>query len=487
MRPVPVLCLGLAALALFFTLALPFTPSWMFTPARTALRISAQALAAVVPPALAQDVLEFKPIPAESAAAMEARSARRRAQRDAERARTEARTGAGGAGGASAPSAPAAPAGPSIPEPPAEPVRVEHSRSGNIMRVGNDITIEEDQTVVGDVLAVGGDVNVLGHVEGDVVSMGGDIRLESTAKVDGDVVCMGGQLHEEEGAVVGGQRVTAAGGRDLIRKRIEDRGDGEHVRDPSRGYAGAIVWAIITLGVAWAFTSIAPGRTAAAAEMMRREPGASTVVGFLALLLAVPLFLVIVILGALLCITIIGIPLALAAWAAYGLLIALVWIWGYVIGVTVLGQSVLARRMGSAASSSMAPGAGLSAPSTGPSLVRAALIGAAIFSGAFVLSRLFKFLPGFGGLGALLGVLSWIGTGVFTMVGAGALIRGEWQSGSLLRRFRRQPVSGTGATPAAPAQWYPSSATSSPAPGPVGPPEPPPVPPTGSTPPPISG
>lgn len=473
MRRLIVPCLGLTALAVLFMVSMPCSSSWMFAPARTAIRLTARVFTTVVPAAIAQEVLEFKPIPAESAAALEARRARRRAQRDAERARTEA---------PSTLPAPAAPAVPPDPEPAPEPTRVELSRSGNIMRVGNDITIEEDQTVAGDVLAVGGDVNVMGHVEGDVVSMGGDIRLESTARVDGDVVCMGGNLHEEDGAVVGGQRVTAAGGRETTKRRVEER-----VHGTSRGLVGAIIWALITFGVAWAFASIAPGRTAAAVEMVKREPGAATVVGFLTLLLAGPLFLVIIILGVLLCITIIGIPLALAAWCAYGLLIALTWVWGYVVGVTVLGQGVIARRSGSAASLASAPGAGLSAPPAGPSLVRAALIGVAVFSGAFLVSRMFKVMPGFGGLGTLIGVLSWIGTGVFTMVGVGALVRGEWQSGSLLRRFRRKPLdTGSGAAPPPP-QWYPSSAPSSPAPGPVGPPEPPPVPPAGSAPPPYPG
>lgn len=461
MRRLIVLCLGLVALGI---LVAAFAPCAL-VPANVALKVGSRVIAAVIPTALAQEVLEFKPIPAESAAAIEARRARQRAARDAARARTQATV---------AP-APAVPAAPETAETPETPVRVEISRSGNIMRVGSEITIEADQRVVGDVLAVGGNVHVLGHVEGDVVSMGGDIHLESSARVDGDVVCMGGQLHEEEGAVVGGQRVTAAGGRDPLRRRIRDRIEShnrEHI-------IGPLIWALITLGVAWAFSSIAPGRTAAAAEMVRREPGASTVVGFLALLLAGPMFLVIIILGALLCITIIGIPLALAAWAAYGLLTALVWIWGYVVGVAVLGQAVMAR-------STPRPSTDHSGLSP---LVQQALIGVAIFSGAFVLSRILKVIPGLGGIGTLLAVLSWIGTGVFTMVGSGALIRSEWQSGTLLRRWRRQPAPVAGAAPAA--QWYPASTAATPPPGaappPSGPAASPYEPPAGGTPPPVSG
>jgi hypothetical protein len=470
MRRLPNLWLGLAAIALLSALAVPYAPAWMFAPANVAIRTVSKVFACTASHAWAQDVLEFKPIPAESAAALERRRAARRAARDAERARTEAPAPP------SEPSAPGLLAEPGAPSPPSEPTRVELSRSGNIMRVGNDITIEEDQTVVGDVLAVGGDVIVIGHVEGDVVSMGGDIKLESTARVDGDVVCMGGNLHEEDGAVVGGQRVTAAGGRDLVRRRIEDRGD--EANHSGRRLAGSMIFALITLGLAWAFASIAPGRTGAAVEMVKREPGASTLVGFLSMLLAGPLFLVIIILGALLCITIIGIPLAIAAWCVYGLLCALTWIWGYVVGVTVVGEAVAMRRAPAAVPA--APGAGLAAPTAGSSLVRSALIGVAIFSGTLVFARMLKFIPGFGGLGTLIAVLTWIATGVFTMVGAGALVRGEWQSGSLLRRFRRQPPPPPAAATVPPAQWYPSAAP--PAPPPAAP-EPPPASPAGGPPP----
>src|SRR5439155_681171 len=85
--------------------------------------------------------------------------------------------------------------------------------SGNITRLGSDIYIAPGQVVVGDVVALGGDVTVAGHVEGDVASMGGDVYLKSSARVDGDVVCMGGKLNEEPGASVGGQRVSGLGGR----------------------------------------------------------------------------------------------------------------------------------------------------------------------------------------------------------------------------------------------------------------------------------
>lgn len=466
MRRLPLAVLAVAALV---TVALAPAPLRLCgdAPSLAAVRAAARVVAAVVPAALAQERLEFKPVPEESARALEERRQRRRAERDARAAARDARDARDATG--AAPSVrievDTDPVPPEPPDPPEPPTRVELSRSGNIMRVGNDITIEADQTVAGDVLAVGGDVHVIGHVEGDVVSMGGDVRLESTARVGGDVVCMGGQLHEEDGAVVGGQRVTAARGRDADRRRTVAREDRDH--DRGDGLFGALIWALLTLGVAWMFAAIAPGRTSAAAALVRSEPGAATVTGFLGLLLAGPLFLVIVILGALLCITIIGIPLALAAWIGYGLLLCLIWVWGYGVGAVVAGRGLLMRRGASPA----AP-----APPAEPSLVRSALFGVLLFSGAFVLSRFLKLVPGLGGFGTLLAVLSWIAVGVFTMVGAGALILAEWRTGRLLDRFRRRRA--PAAPPAPPAQWYPAPAAGVPPAGPPPPPAPGAAPPT---------
>ena len=138
----------------------------------------------------AQEVLDFKPVPAESLSEFERRRARNAARRSA----------------SAAPAVPETPSEPEItdisePVPPAEPVApTPPGKSGNITRLGSDIEIEADQVVVGDVVALGGDVTIAGHVEGDVAAMGGDVFLKSTARIDGDVVCMGGHLNEEDGA-----------------------------------------------------------------------------------------------------------------------------------------------------------------------------------------------------------------------------------------------------------------------------------------------
>jgi hypothetical protein len=82
------------------------------------------------------------------------------------------------------------------------------SSTADLVRMGESITVEEHETIEGDVVAVGGSVTVRGKVLGDVVAVGGNVRLESHAAVKGNVVCVGGTLEREDGAEIGGQNVS---------------------------------------------------------------------------------------------------------------------------------------------------------------------------------------------------------------------------------------------------------------------------------------
>jgi hypothetical protein len=81
----------------------------------------------------------------------------------------------------------------------------------DVVRMGEDIEIGADQTVHGDVVAIGGRATIYGHVRGDVVSIGGGIHLMPGCVVDGDAVVVGGIMDREEGATVHGQNVSVAG------------------------------------------------------------------------------------------------------------------------------------------------------------------------------------------------------------------------------------------------------------------------------------
>ena len=398
--------------------------------AHGAARALAEATSCIVPVAGAQEVLEFKPVPPESAS----RNERRR------RARATA---------APAP-VPPVPSVPAIPPVPSTPP----TRSGDLMRVGADIEVGEDQIVTGDVLAMGGDVTVLGRVEGNVVAMGGDVYLESTARVKGDVVCVGGELHEEPGAQVSGQRVTAMG-------PFRGGGWGGGFRAPLhsfffRGAAAfsALMWLLVLMAIAWGLTRLAPGSSRAALESFKSRTALSLGLGFLVMILVAPSVVALALVVALLCITIIGIPLAIAALLGYSLFLALLAVWGYVVGAAALGEWVVTRRRGVA-----------------PAIGEAAVWGVAILGGARLIGKLLRWtdLPFFGGLGGALAALATICGLFLAVMGAGAWLHAEFTTGTLGRWWRGPRFGRVSPAAAAPA---PTPAVPGPQAAPPAPPAP---------------
>jgi hypothetical protein len=77
----------------------------------------------------------------------------------------------------------------------------------DIVRFGEDVTIDADELVRGDVVVFGGDVNVSGKVVGNVVAIMGNARIRSGAEINGDTVVIGGDLDEEPEAIIHGERV----------------------------------------------------------------------------------------------------------------------------------------------------------------------------------------------------------------------------------------------------------------------------------------
>jgi predicted acyltransferase (DUF342 family) len=100
---------------------------------------------------------------------------------------------------------------------------------GNSDRVqfGSSINVSEDEQVgdlvcigcsirvagtCGDIVAIGGRIELEGHAKGDVVAVGGGVRLGENAQVGGDVVTIGGQLARGNGSEVNGEIVSQGGG-----------------------------------------------------------------------------------------------------------------------------------------------------------------------------------------------------------------------------------------------------------------------------------
>ncbi len=431
---------------------------------------TALALLGNVSLALAQQTMDFHPLPPESAAAIEPRGSHRIEIQGSDRnGRKGVHVVIDSTGGiislpggkissaAETPETPDTPPPPDTPEPPSDSA---HETTGEIVRFGTDIHVPENQVVEGDVVGMGGSVRVDGTVRGSVTSMGGDVTLSPTARVDGDVVCLGGTLHEEDGSSVGGQRVTAPrvpGSRFLL-PVLSVVGTGVKV-------VTHLFVMLILMGIAFLFTKLAPGRTQTSVEAVRREPGMNFLVGLLLWGMLIPSLVVIAIAAAILCITIIGIPLAIAALVGYAFLLVILLVWGSVVGYAVLGGHLQQRLRGESIS-----------------ILRAALWGIAGVYGLRIVGDLLHIVPVFGFLGGMLNVIAIVAGVVLATLGAGALLREEYSRRTVQDWWHRsRPRRGVVTPAGAPASAYPPP----PAPEPVSssdvmgasaPPPPPPPP-----------
>jgi hypothetical protein len=103
-----------------------------------------------------------------------------------------------------APSPPPPPALPDL-EPPDRPERARGRQSSDRIRFGGGITVNEDEYIRGDVVAIGGSARVFGEVRGNVVAIGGSAELGPKAAVHGDVTVIGGPLKRDPAARIDGE------------------------------------------------------------------------------------------------------------------------------------------------------------------------------------------------------------------------------------------------------------------------------------------
>jgi hypothetical protein len=202
--------------------------------------------------------------------------------------------------------------------PPVEIESLEKSKkvstiSHDIVKVGRDITVEEDEKIDGDVVVVGGDVSVKGTVLGGVVAVGGDVFVDSTAVIEGDAVSVGGKVEKEPGAVIKGEKVRVG----FLPKKFFKPTPSvvfppiHMFRLPPlfgdfRGLAlfARIIKIMLLLFLGIVVISILPKNVAKVKDKVRQEFLKSALIGLAAEILVIPIFLLLIV-------TIIGIPVAI--------------------------------------------------------------------------------------------------------------------------------------------------------------------------------
>ncbi len=194
---------------------------------------------------------------------------------------------------------------------------------GDIVRVGSSVTIDADEKVLGNVVAIGGDVDVYGYVTGDTVAVGGSVRARDGCRIDGDLGAVGGSVHREPGAAIGGEIMETQIGIDLPWGWLQRDGAGRwrHRWEPAVTalglFGGLLAWGFIALLSVLLFRE----RLEVMAGALAVYPGRAVLYGLAGFALTpaalVAMALVVAFVSALLFITLVGIPLIPAAWAAF--------------------------------------------------------------------------------------------------------------------------------------------------------------------------
>jgi hypothetical protein len=206
--------------------------------------------------------------------------------------------------------------------------------SGDRVRVGAGIRVAEGEVISGDVVAVGGSVDVDGTVRGDVVAVGGGVDLGPHAVVNGEVTSVGGTIDRDPGAVIHGTVNEVAFGAPHIAWGSH-WGPGPFFAGVA-GLIGTIVWiAVLILLVCLAYL-FARRPIERMEYRVRTSAWKAALVGLVAQLLFIP---ALVLTCVVLAISIIGIPfLLLVPFAILALVIG-----------ALLGFTAVAKRLGHAA------------------------------------------------------------------------------------------------------------------------------------------
>jgi hypothetical protein len=202
---------------------------------------------------------------------------------------------------------------PSPEQPPQPPEPLRSRRSSDRVHIGGSVTVDADETIDGDVVAIGGSARVRGEVRGEVVAIGGYVELGPNAIVRKGITVVGGTVRRDPAARVDGEiREIGVGAMNL---------SGWHWARPSL----ATLWWGRTLGAAFALLAtvirvavlcllaalvILVGReyVERVSALAAAQPFKAGAIGFLAQVLFLPILIITVVL---LVVTIVGIPLLL--------------------------------------------------------------------------------------------------------------------------------------------------------------------------------
>ncbi|MDE2297752.1 MAG: hypothetical protein KGK18_06260, partial [Burkholderiales bacterium] len=277
-------------------------------------------------------------------------------------------------------------------------VAIDSSVGGELLAAGGDVTLTRsaqvaqgaalagglvtiDGKIVGKLRAAARRIVVNGEVTGDARLIAEQIELGPTARIDGALSHASRELMRADGAYIGGP-ITRDEGHD--RDHGFDRQWQRQWQFSGPWWIGLLVGYLGLLAAAAVLVLLFPKFSADAPQMIRAAPWRALALG-MAVLVGVP------VLAVLLFITLLGIPLGIAVFALYPLLLLA----GYLLGVLFLAQRARAALSGDAAASLR----------TTLGFAALALLALALIGRLPVVGALVGFITTIAGIGA--GVLEW--------------------------------------------------------------------------------
>ena len=228
------------------------------------------------------------------------------------------------------------------------------AHQGDMVRVGGGVDVPADMEVDGNVVAVGGDVTVSGHVKGDVVATGGSVIVKGDGRVDGNATAVGGKIEREGSGRIGGNVVEMPLIPSDVLPKVFHRGPWRWWGLGGVGVLGRtfsfirhlLIWGFIGLIAVLLF----PARLEVMARALPMHPGRAAVYGVSGLVVALPALAMVVVAAAIiaifLAITVVGIlviPAIAAAIPAAVLGLAILLFLGVSAIFLSLGRAIAAQ------------------------------------------------------------------------------------------------------------------------------------------------
>jgi len=264
-----------------------------------------------------------------------------------------------------------------------------------------DLTIPAGTTTSGSVMAIRGNLDVYGNVDGAATAVLGDVIVHESGRVRGGAVALGGHVRNEGGSILGVIKdVGATHNRSTV-------SFGGRPRTTIGSLVAAFLWLAVLLLVGTFVLFFLREYFTRAVEVVTNETGRSLLTGVLGGIASIPALIAIVVA---LAITIIGAFLIPVGVAAFLVAVSGIAILGFLAVAQVAGIAIAGKR---------------EAETPAGQELQYLYTGILAFSGMWIVAAAFTWFPV---LGSILRMLAFSVTFVAVATGFGAVLLSWWRT-----------------------------------------------------------